>query len=185
MLIITCTCKKVKRKMRKRVDEWLEAENLTLIKGWRRDGLTYEQIAHNMGVHVSCLYKWVKEHDELKEAIKKGEQVMVYEVENAMYKAALGYNVTEVEETQSSSEGGLVTIKKKRSRHIPANVAAQIFILKNRRGDRWKEKQIIESRADGMLAELIDGLKEPEVDDIHEEAAPIDEQVAEEPTEEN
>ena len=28
--------------------EWLEEDKLTLLKAWARDGLTNEQIAHNM-----------------------------------------------------------------------------------------------------------------------------------------
>lgn len=36
--------------------KWLDLDNLTLLKGWARDGLTDEQIARNMGISPSTLY---------------------------------------------------------------------------------------------------------------------------------
>ena len=39
-------------------EKWLEKDNLTRLKVWARDGLTDEQIAQNMDVGVSTLYKW-------------------------------------------------------------------------------------------------------------------------------
>ena len=38
--------------------KWLEPEGLLLLEGWARDGLTDEQIAHNMGVTAKTLYEW-------------------------------------------------------------------------------------------------------------------------------
>lgn len=36
-------------------EKWLEPEGLILLEGWVRDGLTEEQIAHNMGISRSTL----------------------------------------------------------------------------------------------------------------------------------
>ena len=36
--------------------EWLSEENLALLEGWARDGLTDEQIAHNVGITAKTLY---------------------------------------------------------------------------------------------------------------------------------
>ena len=38
--------------------QWLEPDSLIKLEGWARDGLTDEQIAHNMGINVSTLYVW-------------------------------------------------------------------------------------------------------------------------------
>lgn len=92
--------------------KWLEDENLTRLEGWARDGLTDEQIANNMGINVATLYRWKNEHDEICAALKKGKEIVDFEVENALCKAALSGNVT-----------------------------AQIFWLKNRKPDKWREKQ--------------------------------------------
>ena len=40
--------------------EWLEPDGLLLLEGWARDGLSDEQIAHNMGIVTSTLYDWKK-----------------------------------------------------------------------------------------------------------------------------
>ena len=40
--------------------KWLEPENLILLEGWARDGLTDEQIAHNMGIAYSTFKEWKK-----------------------------------------------------------------------------------------------------------------------------
>ena len=143
--------------------KWLEPEGLVLIQGWRRDGLSDEQIAKNMGIGRTTLYTWLKMHDDIRNAYKKGTEVSTYEVENALYKSAIGFYVTETEKTETMSpDGSVMTVKKAKKRYVPPSVGAQIFILKNRRSDMWKDKVFHENNADGMLAQLIDGLKEPE-----------------------
>lgn len=91
--------------------EWLEPDGLTLLEGWARDGLTDEQIAKNMGCAVGTLYRWKAEHREICEALKKGKEVVDYRVENALLQSALDGNIT-----------------------------AQIFWLKNRRPEKWRDK---------------------------------------------
>ena len=175
-------------------EEWQTPENLIRLEGWRRDGLDFDQIAKNIGVSRSTLSRWRELYEDIRNALKKGSEVSTYEIENALYKSAKGHFVEEVEiiETDSEKNGKTVT-KTKRRRYIPPSIAAQIFILKNRRSDWWREKQIIEMKNDGMLEQLIDGLKEPtdEVietvemaetieDDLHEETTASNEDVAEE-----
>jgi IS30 family transposase len=143
-------------------EKWLEKENLILLEGWRRDGLSLDQIAKNMGINVSTLHVYIKQHQEISEALKKGDEVCVYEVENAMYKSALGFYVEEIEVIETETDLGKTVTKKKHRRYVPPSTANQIFILKNRRSDWWKDSKVIETRNDGQLADLINGLKEPE-----------------------
>ena len=79
-----------KRKARTSWDQWHTQENLELVEGWARDGLSDEQIAKNMGIAVSTLYDWKKRHLEFMEAFKKGKQVVNVELENALFKKAIG-----------------------------------------------------------------------------------------------
>lgn len=138
--------------------DWATPENLILVEGWRRDGLSDEQIASNIGVHVSTVYQWRKDHSEFSDAYKKGTEVSTYEVENALYKSAIGHYVEEVEFTETTTPMGINTTKKKHRRYIAPNTAAQIFILKNRRPDWWKDKREFENTAsvadDGFLKAL-------------------------------
>lgn len=124
--------------------EWLEPDKLLLIQSWRRDGLSYEQIAKNIDINVATLYKWVNEYSEIANAIKKGEEVCIYEVENALYKAALGYEVTETEQIVTENpDGTQITTKRARKRHIPPQLGAICFILKNRRTSKWQDHPFV------------------------------------------
>lgn len=136
--------------------DWLEPEKLTLIQGWRRDGLTYEQIANNMGINTATLYTWCNKHNEIRNALKKGEEVCMYEVENALYKAAIGYDVTETEQIVTETpDGNTSTQKRARKRHIPPSVGAICFILKNRRSAKWQDKPFV---ADTTALDILDSI---------------------------
>lgn len=113
-------------------EKWITPEGLLLLEGWARDGLTDEQIAHNMGVNKATLYRWKKEYCDICDALKKGKEIVDYEVENALLKKALGYKVKE----QKLINGELFEIE----REIPPDTTAQIFWLKNRRPDKWRDK---------------------------------------------
>lgn len=125
--------------------EWLAPDKLILLQGWRRDGLRYDQIANNMGIAEGTLYEWVKKYPEINNALKKGEEVCIYEVENALYKAAIGYDVTtETDQTETIyPDGTKVVNKHARKRHIAPSVGAICFILKNRRSDKWQDKPTV------------------------------------------
>ena len=94
-----------------KIDEWLEPDNLILLEGWARSGLTEEQIAHNMGIGRTTLYEWKQKEPNIANTLKRKKDVVDFEVENALLKNALNGNVT-----------------------------AQIFWLKNRKKFEWREK---------------------------------------------
>lgn len=117
-------------------EKWLEPEGLTLLEGWARDGLTDEQIAHNCGITVKTLYEWKNRYGEICEALKRGKEVVDLEVENALLKSALGFSYDEVM-TEESPDGVKKRVTKKM---VLPSVTAQIFWLKNRRPDTWRDK---------------------------------------------
>lgn len=75
--------------------EWVTPEGLIKIEGWARDGLTDEQIAHNMGISRSTLNEWKKKYSDISDTLKRGKEVIDRQVENALLKRALGYEYTE------------------------------------------------------------------------------------------
>ena len=110
--------------------EWLEPEGLLKIEGWARDGLTDEQIAQNMGITAKTLYEWKKKYSEICESLKRNKDVADRQVENALFENAINGNIT-----------------------------AQIFWLKNRKPDKWRDKQEYEDRtAIEKLDEILKGL---------------------------
>lgn len=120
-----------------KIDEWLEEDKLILIEGWARDGLTEDQIAKNMGISPKTLYNWKTSKLLILQALKKGKEVIDFEVENALLKRALGYTIT-IEEEKIDKYGDVHILKK--NVHIPADTTAQIFWLKNRKPNKWKDR---------------------------------------------
>lgn len=108
-------------------ERWLEPDGLTLLEGWARDGLTDEQIAHNCGITVTTLYDWKNRFTDISDALKRGKEVVDYQVENALLKKALSGDTT-----------------------------AQIFWLKNRRPDKWRDKPQEEKQATDTVRVIID-----------------------------
>lgn len=121
--------------------EYVEPK-LDVIEGWCRNGLTIEQVAHNLGISKVTLYKYMGEHIELSERLKKGKEVIDLEVENALLKRALGYEYEEVKTYIEEDKNGN---KKKRiektKKVLPADTTAQIFWLKNRKVGTWSDKK--------------------------------------------
>lgn len=126
-----------------KVDKWLTDEGLTLLECWARDGLTDEQIASNMNIHVSTLYSYQNKYSEISESLKKGKEVVDYEVENALLKRAMGYEyVDTIRETKwnpSTEQFELVESKKVTKQVVP-DTTAQIYWLKNRKPKQWRDK---------------------------------------------
>ena len=123
-------------------EKWLEPDNLLLLQAWARDGLTDEQIAHNMGIRRATLYVWKKKYPYISDALKKGKEVVDVEVENALLKRALGYDYNEITEIR---ENGVVTQRKIVKKYMAPDVTAQIFWVKNRKPDIWRDLKKIDS----------------------------------------
>lgn len=92
--------------------QWLTKEGLIRIQGWARDGLTNNQIAEKIGISKQTFYDWLKKYPDLSDSLKENKDVVDRKVENALLKNALNGNVT-----------------------------AQIFWLKNRKPNEWREKR--------------------------------------------
>lgn len=74
--------------------EWQTPERLALLEGWARDGLTDEQIAHNIGIRRPTLYDWKKKYSDISDALKKGKEIVDQMVAGSLIRRALGMTVT-------------------------------------------------------------------------------------------
>ena len=138
--------------------DWITEEGLLLIEGWARDGLTDEQIAHNIGIRRETLYVWKNKYPNISNALKKGKEVIDRQVENALLKRALGYEYEEVKQIIEKDEKGKdrKRIEKTVKQVIP-DTTAQIFWLKNRKPDVWRDRQQTEvTGKDGGPIEIQD-----------------------------
>lgn len=136
---------------RGKYQEWLTEEGLLKLEGWARDGLTDEQVAHNIGISRSTLNEWKKRYQDISDALKRGKEVVDIQVENALLKRALGYEYEEVThelyegEDPDTGERVKEMIETKRvTKQVAPDTTAQIFWLKNRRPDKWRDKRDIE-----------------------------------------
>ncbi len=132
------------------ITEWEEIDKLLLLEAWARDGLTDEQIAGNMGITVRSLYNWKKRSILIFQSLKTGKEVADIEVENALRKKALGFRETEqvvssrrVVEYDEGKRVREVTepVVTQVEKYYPPDTTAQIFWLKNRKPDKWRDKQ--------------------------------------------
>lgn len=113
-------------------EEWLKPERLLLIQGWKMDGLSDSEISHNIGITETTLYDWKKRFPEFSKALKMSADVADRIIENALFQKAKG-----------------------------GNLGAQIFWLKNRKPDVWRETKdtsletsIKELQADKLRQEI-------------------------------
>lgn len=140
----------------------MQPDELILLEGWARDGLTDEQIAKNIGINSSTLYDWKKKHSQISEALKRGKEVVDTEVENALLKRALGYEYVE-ERFEKSEKDGEKTIRIVKK--VLPDTAAQIFWLKNRRPDKWREKPKEAPPAEEVNDRFMEALQETATED--------------------
>ena len=150
-----------------KVEKWLTPEGLTLLAGWARDGLTDEQIANSMNISVATLYNYKNKHQEILETLKKNKEIVDYEVENSLFKKTQGYNAkvlknvkvkrVEYNENGFKSKEYEEVVEVYDEVHIPADTTAQIFWLKNRNPNQWREKPIeATDKDDGVV--IVDDL---------------------------
>lgn len=137
--------------------EWLEPEGLLKIEGWARDGLTDEKISEKMQINVATLYRWKNDYCEICEALKRGKEVVDRQVENALLKRALGYEYDEVCE---EFEGGVLVKRKVTKKQVVADTTAQIFWLKNRKPDEWRDKPEAEQSTGGIT--IVNNIPRPD-----------------------
>lgn len=123
-------------------EEWLTDDGLTRITGWARDGLTDEQIAHNMGISRSTLKEWRAKYPAISAALKESKELVDRLVENALLKRALGYEYEEITEELTKTEDGTLAMRetKRVRKQVAPDTTAQIFWLKNRKPDDWRDK---------------------------------------------
>lgn len=121
---------------------------MTLLRGWARDGLTQEQIAQNIGIHRDTLNEWKSLFPDISDALKVGRENADYIVENELFESCKTRTVTVKKpiKLKKVMVDGKKRLEEERIEYaeeqvvVPANVTAQIFYLKNRKADKWKDK---------------------------------------------
>jgi len=131
---IHSTDKKRGRKSKLPTIDYNQVEKLT------RLGATDKELADFYEVTEQTINNWKKEDVQFFESLKRGKEIADAEVAEKLYQRAIGYS--HPEEKIFQYEGGI--IRADTTKHYAPDTTAGIFWLKNRRPDKWRDKQDID-----------------------------------------
>lgn len=113
---------------------------LDRIPKWRKQGMTEEQICQKLGVATSTFNVYKNKYSELVESLKKGKEELIEELQDSLYKRALGYEYEEVKEYIEKDDKGNNKVKREVYKKVMhPDVGAIAFALKNLDKDNWKD----------------------------------------------
>jgi len=119
-------------------DAW--AESLAI------EGLTDSEIAKRMNIARSTLYKWKNDFSTFSDALKSGKEPADAKVKLSLFKRAIGYTVNEKKViVELDAEGNQKPARiETTTKHIVPDTIAQIFWLKNRLPEDWRDKKDVD-----------------------------------------
>jgi hypothetical protein len=123
-------------------------------------GATDIELADFFEVSTVTIWRWRSEHDDFCKAVIAGKDGADDRVERAFYNRAVGY--TFESEKVFQFQGQIVRADTRE--HVPPDPGAALNWLKNRRPEKWRDKQVQEIEgtvkvgADDALAQLFSAL---------------------------
>lgn len=99
-------------------------------------GATDKELADFFEVDTATIYRWRNEHKEFCEAVIVGKERADERVERSLYNRAVGY--TYESEKVFQFQGNI--IRAPTLEHVPPDPGAALNWLKNRQGERWRDK---------------------------------------------
>ena len=99
-------------------------------------GRTDEQIAETVGISRKTLYNWKAKDEDFAEKIAASKDVADDLVEKCLFQRATGYSHPETKVFFKDGEFFEHTVEK----HYAPDVTAQIFWLKNRKPQEWRDR---------------------------------------------
>lgn len=102
-------------------------------------GATNADIARFFDVALPTIDLWIRKYSSFRIALKEGREHADANVGKRLYERAMGY--THPEEKIFVQDGRVIRVNT--TKHYPPDTTACIFWLKNRRPDRWRDRQEI------------------------------------------
>lgn len=140
--------------------ETIWKHRLDEVEEWASMGLSNLQIANNMNIGDATLYDWQNKHPEFRDTIKRGKYKVDLQVENALFKKALGTEYTEVKKVYKN---GKVIGEERVTKQLAPDTTAQIFWLKNRQPQDWRDRRHIEHEGSMEVNNPLAGLTTEEL----------------------
>lgn len=127
-------------------DEYVEVAKELCMRG-----AVDADLATAFGVSVSTITTWKVQFPEFLAAIKVAKPIADANVEDSLYRRAMGYTRTE---TEYKVVGGKLR-KIEVERYYPPDTTAMIFWLKNRKSASWSDKQEVQHTGTVELTDRI------------------------------
>lgn len=160
---------KIQAKYELSKEDILTEEGLFLVQCLVRDGASMDSIAKTFGIAPQTFYLWRQKYPELQDACKRGKQLVDYEVENALLKAALGYKTETVRTYINNSVDGAKNREvkiDKTTTEVGPNVTACLAWLNNRKPEQWKRNRdndmLLKDKAAGITINITKGVVDVE-----------------------
>ncbi len=104
-------------------------------------GATDAEVATAMRVSRKTINSWKKTYPSFALALNEGKDIADSKVERGLYNNAIGYYVDEEERTIEVNKDGTTKLGDLRTkkRYVTGNTTAQIFWLKNRKKEQWRD----------------------------------------------
>jgi hypothetical protein len=107
-----------------------------------RLGATDLELADFFEVDVRTIYRWAQAHDAFCQALRVGKEASDDRVERSLYNRAVGYSHSAVKIFMPANAQAPVYAPY--TEHVAPDVGAASLWLRNRRGDKWRDKQNLE-----------------------------------------
>lgn len=136
---------------------------LLLIKKWRGDGATLDEIADKLGMSRSTLFDYKNMYPDFSDALKKGKEIIDAEIESSLKKECLGYVAEDVITTTTAivdeRTGEITNLKKIETKttkkYIRPSITAIAYYLNNRVSDKWHNKIFVNAEIEqGVVDEV-------------------------------
>lgn len=110
-------------------------------------GATDFDLANFFNVSPPTIWAWTCRYPEFHEAVKNGKDAFDARIVRSLAQRATGYDFDTIEYKVVDKELVPVNVKK----HMPGDVVAQIFWLKNRKPGEWRDKQHVDHDVSGRI----------------------------------
>jgi hypothetical protein len=126
-----------------KLDDWYSKANLEQLTVWGIEGLGIMQMCKLIGVSPCAFSKWRKKKPLIDKYLNAAMSMADLEVQNALYRSALGYNTVETEVTFRVNKEGKMSQTKVIETHkeiAPSVQACQVWLY-NRLPKDWKRNR--------------------------------------------
>lgn len=103
------------------------------------------KLAEMFNVSKTTINNWKNVHPSFLDSLKRGkEDHDIRKVEKSLLNRALGYDWTEDKQEDGTNGSKTTTVNK----HVPADVAAIVFYLRNRNREKWSNNPLMDNNDD-------------------------------------